>query len=95
MDQASSSKRKRGGRPKSKYWNEAEQLGKDTWKCNHCKEKFGGGATRIEEHITGKGNNIRKCPKYRGNLGGHIILASGSSTSPQEALNILNQLQGK
>ncbi|KAH1156504.1 hypothetical protein AAZX31_18G260600 [Glycine max] len=93
MDQASSSKRKRGGRPKSKYWNEAEQLGKDTWKCNHCKEKFGGGATRIEEHITGKGNNIRKCPKYRGNLGGHIILASGSSTSPQEALNILNQLQ--
>lgn len=86
MDQASS-KRRRGGRPKSKYWNEAEQIGKYRWKCNHCKEKFGGGATRIEEHITGKGNNIRKCPKY-------IIIASGS-TSPQEALNTLNQLQGK
>ncbi|XP_028215735.1 probable disease resistance protein At4g27220 [Glycine soja] len=92
MDQTSSSKRKRGGRPRSKYWNEAEQIGKDMWKCNHCKEKFGGGATRIEEHITGKGNNIRKCPKYSGNVGGHNIIASGP-TSPQEALNTLNQLQ--
>lgn len=95
MDEACSSRRKRGGRPKSKYWSEAEKLeGKNMWKCNHCKHEFAGGATRIEEHITGKGNNIRKCPKYRGNLGGHIIIASGS-TSPQEDLNTLNQLQGK
>ncbi|KHN13823.1 Putative ubiquitin-like-specific protease 2B [Glycine soja] len=65
MDEACSSRRKRGGRPKSKYWNEAEKLeGKNMWKCNHCKHEFAGGATRIEEHITGKGNNITKCPKY-------------------------------
>ncbi|KAG5093051.1 hypothetical protein JHK82_051829 [Glycine max] len=80
MDEACSSRRKRGGRPKSKYWNEAEKLeGKNMWKCNHCKHEFAGGATRIEEHITGKGNNITKCPKYgaheedKFNLGDQIV----------------------
>ncbi|RZB54063.1 probable disease resistance protein At4g27220 [Glycine soja] len=92
MDGACGSKRKRGGRPKSKYWNEAGKIGKDMWKCNHCKEKFSGGATRIEEHITGKGNSIRKCSKYPGHEGGHNIIASGS-TSPREALHTLNQLR--
>ncbi|KAH1156522.1 hypothetical protein GYH30_051362 [Glycine max] len=49
------------------------------WKCNHCKHEFAGGATRIEEHITGKGNNITKCPKYGAheedeiNLGDQIV----------------------
>ncbi|KAG4937599.1 hypothetical protein JHK85_052518 [Glycine max] len=80
MDEACSSRRKRGGRPKSKYWSEAEKLeGKNMWKCNHCKHEFAGGATRIEEHITGKGNNITKCPKYGAheedeiNLGDQIV----------------------
>ena len=41
------------------------------WKCNHCKHEFAGGATRIEEHITGKGNNITKCPKYGAHEGAH------------------------
>nr|WBY50556.1 hypothetical protein [Glycine max] len=90
MDGACSSRRKRGGRPKSKYWDEAEKLeNKNMWKCNHCKKEFAGGATRIEEHITGKGTNITKCPKYHAHDGGHNIIAS-ASTSPQA--NTPNQL---
>jgi len=75
MNGASSSKRKRkrGGRPKSNYWNEVEKIG-DMWKCNHCEGEFHGGATRIKEHIIGGGKNIRKCPHYP---------ASGSITRNQ------------
>ncbi|XP_052111853.1 probable disease resistance protein At4g27220 isoform X2 [Arachis duranensis] len=57
------------GRPKNPIWNQVTIIGESEkerkWLCNRCGKRYGGGATRINEHLgitKGKGN-ITLCPR--------------------------------
>ena len=49
------------GRKRDRFWDYAEDL-KGHFKCNYCKHKFSGGASRIKSHLAGvKGHDILIC----------------------------------
>ena len=49
------------GRKRDRFWDYAEDL-KGHFKCNYCKHKFSGGASRIKSHLAGvKGRDIVIC----------------------------------
>jgi hypothetical protein len=49
---------------RDKVWQHEENLFSG-FKCMYCFKEFrGGGATRLKEHLAGKGGNIFRCNKY-------------------------------
>lgn len=49
------------GRKKDEIWEYAKNSDKKNFECNFCKVTFGGGATRIKEHLAGQSPSIRGC----------------------------------
>jgi hypothetical protein len=48
---------------KDEVWEHRENLFPG-FKCKYCLKEFqGGGATRLKEHLAGKGGNIFRCNK--------------------------------
>jgi hypothetical protein len=44
------------------------------FKCKYCLKEFrGGGATRLKEHLTGKGENISRCNKCPPNIQNYFL----------------------
>ncbi|CAJ2669276.1 unnamed protein product [Trifolium pratense] len=82
------------GREKSEYWSHVTTEANDPkWMCNHCKKKFGGGASRIEAHLLGdKRGGIRKCSKYLVNEVVNNNMASTSSNPPQPVINTIHDV---
>ena len=50
------------GRKKDEIWEYAEEKSANgRFECKFCKDTFGGGATRIKEHLAGGSTSIRVC----------------------------------
>jgi hypothetical protein len=49
-------------RYRDRVWLHGEKVGAG-FKCKYCREtKSGGGGTRLKEHLTHRGKNVKKCP---------------------------------